>query len=157
LPVTASRHGCTSTPAFTPKISEVTVNFLSVSDAEQVDDVSFRVEGVDDSIIAHSQPETVVSFQAMMRKGFEPQSHLVNLRFDARANFRREFEESGIEDGVTNLQRRAHGSRPAHTRTNSPGHLALGLLDAGFKFGREFQIILNHVVKQITNLTQFRL
>jgi len=73
-----------------------------------MNDVLFHIESVKDPIISDPQPMAVVSFQAMMRKSFEPQSHLVNLRFDARADIGRQFEESGIERGVANLQSRAH-------------------------------------------------
>ena len=75
---------------------------------QQVDDVLSRIVGVDNPIIFHPQPVAVVSFQAMMRKSLEPQSHLINLRFNARANLRRQFEKSGIEGGVIDLQRRSH-------------------------------------------------
>jgi hypothetical protein len=115
------------------------------------DDILLRIEGVNDPIITHSQPIAVMPFQTMMRKNFEPQSHLVNLRFDARPDIGRQLEESGI----ARFAEPRSCSRLAHARTDSPGHFMLGFLDGGFKFGREFQVILNHVVEQITNLTKF--
>ena len=36
--------------------SESTINFPAMADAQQVDDVSFRIEGIDDPIISHPQP-----------------------------------------------------------------------------------------------------
>jgi hypothetical protein len=36
-------------------------------------------------------------------------------------------------------------------------HLALGLLNGGFKLRCEFQVILNHVVQPLADFSQFRL
>src|ERR1039458_10422275 len=101
--------------------SESTINFPAMADAQQVDDVSLRVEGVDDAIISHPQPVTVMPFQAVMRKRFQPQSHLINFGFDARPDFRRQFQKDGVKGGVTNLQGRAHVSRLACAWKNSGG------------------------------------
>ena len=61
--------------------------------------------------------------------------------------FGREFEKRGIKTGVKDLQRRAHGgSRLARAGAKSLGHLAFGSLDGGLEFGRELQVVFDHVV-----------
>ncbi|HMP84231.1 MAG TPA: hypothetical protein PKA41_16155 [Verrucomicrobiota bacterium] len=74
-----------------------------MTDTKQVDDIPLRIEGVDDSKISDSQTVTIVALQPMVRKLFQPQSHLVNLHFDASADMRRQFGKSGIKRGVTDL------------------------------------------------------
>ena len=69
----------TSCPA-----SIVPVDFPPIAHGQQVDHVPLRVEGVDDSIITHAQPKTSMPLQAVMRKGFQPESHVINLHFEAR-------------------------------------------------------------------------
>lgn len=43
-----------------------------------MDHVPFRVECVDDSIIPHAQPKTIMPLQAVMRKGFQQKSFILN-------------------------------------------------------------------------------
>ena len=138
--------------------SIVPVDFPPVAHGQQVDHVPLRVEGVDDSIIPHAQPKTIMPLQAVMRKGFEPESQVINLRFEARPDLGREFEEGRVETGVVDLQRRAHGgSGLARPGAKSFGQLALGLLDGGLEFGCEPQIVLDQVVQPVAHLPQFGL
>jgi len=88
--------------------SESTVNFPAMADTKQMDDVPFRIKGVNYPVITDPQSVAVVPFQSLVWKSFEPQSHLVNLRFNASAHLRRQLEESSVKWGIADLQRCAH-------------------------------------------------
>jgi len=44
--------------------------------------------------------------------------------------------------------------RLAHTRAFLIGHVTLGLLDRAFEFRREFQFVLDQIIKPTTDLTK---
>ena len=44
--------------------------------------------------------------------------------------------------------------RLAHTRAFLIGHVTLGLLDRAFEFRREFQFVLDQIIKPATDLTK---
>jgi len=78
VPVAASWHedGALAAMLFD---SEATINFPAMADAQQMDNVSFRIVGVDNPVIPHAQPVAVVSFQTVVGKGFQPQTHSSTL------------------------------------------------------------------------------
>ena len=89
--------------------SIVAVNLAAMADGQKVDNVPFHVGRIGDPEVAHAQAKSVMPFQAMVGKGFEPKPHVINLGRDAGLDVGWEFEKCGVETGVVNLQRRTDG------------------------------------------------
>jgi hypothetical protein len=139
-------------------ILHLSVDLAAVSNGKQMNDILLSIKRVDDPIVAGAQSAAVLTFQPVVRKRAESKTHFVDLVFDSRLDFGRQFEKRRIEGGIIDLECSRHRrSGLARAGTEAIGDLSLGLLDALFELRSELQLVLDQIVKSLTDLTQFSL
>ena len=75
-----------------------------MADAEEMDCVLIDVYGVNDAIIAYSEPVAIRAFQSVMRKCFKAPAEFIDSRFDSLLDIWRESEQRFVEPGIKNLE-----------------------------------------------------
>ena len=84
------------------------VDFAPVADGEQVDRVLCVIERVDDSVVSYAKAIATATGHAVVGKGGQAATHVVDFGLDPVSNRLRQFQEDIVKGRVVNLQGAAH-------------------------------------------------